>query len=182
MGGRADWGTGFARIVSAGVSGAWGRGSVSRVLYLCGHLSGIPIARNLMRLYPEGPRAASTPPYRALLPMGFSRPAGLPTAGALLPHHFTVAASRAAVSFLCHFPSGRPARTLSGIVPCGARTFLSDPKAGAATQPSARGIVADVGRRGGPAAGQPERMPAIGWPRPVSASAGTRRSCPPIRR
>jgi hypothetical protein len=35
-----------------------------------------------------------------------------------------------AVSFLCHFPSGRPARTLSGIVPCGARTFLPDSNRG----------------------------------------------------
>src|SRR5258708_6694031 len=35
-----------------------------------------------------------------------------------------------AVSFLCHFPSGRPARTLSGIVPYGARTFLPDSNRG----------------------------------------------------
>ena len=27
-------------------------------------------------------------------------------------------------SFLWHFPSGRPARPLAGILPCGARTFL----------------------------------------------------------
>ncbi len=31
---------------------------------------------------------------------------------------------QAAVLFLWHFPSGCPARTLSGIAPCGARTFL----------------------------------------------------------
>jgi len=30
----------------------------------------------------------------------------------------------AAVYFLCHFPSGCPARTLSGALPCGVRTFL----------------------------------------------------------
>lgn len=35
-------------------------------------------------------------------------------------HHCRIAA----VSFLWHFPSSHPARTLSGIVPCGARTFL----------------------------------------------------------
>ena len=30
-------------------------------------------------------------------------------------------------SFLWHFPSGRPARPLAGILPCGARTFLIAP-------------------------------------------------------
>src|SRR5689334_8612880 len=29
------------------------------------------------------------------------------------------------VCFLCHFPSGRPARVLPGALPCGVRTFLS---------------------------------------------------------
>ena len=32
---------------------------------------------------------------------------------------------RRAVCFLCHFPSGRPARVLPGALPCGVRTFLS---------------------------------------------------------
>src|SRR5262249_13693330 len=50
--------------------------------------------------------------------------------GALLPHLFTLTRLRAsrrfgvAVCFLCHFPSGRPDRTLSGALPCGVRTFL----------------------------------------------------------
>ncbi len=42
----------------------------------------------------------------------------------------------AAVSFLCHFPSGRPARTLSGIVPYGARTFLSSPRGDQSDHPT----------------------------------------------
>ena len=33
--------------------------------------------------------------------------------------------ARRAVYFLCHFPSGRPARVLPGALPCGVRTFLS---------------------------------------------------------
>src|SRR5436190_2627678 len=46
--------------------------------------------------------------------------------GALLPHLFTIATlAGSAVCFLCHFPSGRPDRTLSGALPCGVRTFLS---------------------------------------------------------
>src|SRR5215813_12124788 len=32
---------------------------------------------------------------------------------------------RRAVCFLCHFPSGCPARALPGALPCGVRTFLS---------------------------------------------------------
>src|SRR5690242_12035226 len=36
-------------------------------------------------------------------------------------------ARRRAVCFLCHFPSGRPARVLPGALPCGVRTFLSQP-------------------------------------------------------
>src|SRR5262249_3639293 len=34
---------------------------------------------------------------------------------------------RRAVCFLCHCPSGRPARVLPGALPCGVRTFLSVP-------------------------------------------------------
>ena len=33
--------------------------------------------------------------------------------------------AKPAVSFLLHWPSGRPDRTLSGTLPCGARTFLT---------------------------------------------------------
>jgi hypothetical protein len=55
--------------------------------------------------------------------------------GALLPHLFTLtrrsarSARRRAVSFLCHFPSSHPDRTLSGALPCGVRTFLPVPSA-----------------------------------------------------
>ena len=45
--------------------------------------------------------------------------------GALLPHLFTLTSTCAeAVFFLCHFPSGCPARVLPGALPCGVRTFL----------------------------------------------------------
>ena len=74
--------------------------------------------------------------------------------GALLPHLFTLTprlassrlargrpltacpwrspegASRRAVSFLCHFPSGCPDRALPGALPCGVRTFLPPPPFG----------------------------------------------------
>ena len=48
-------------------------------------------------------------PCSTLLRTGFTWPVGHPTAGGLLPHHFTVATTGvAAVSFLWHSPSGHP--------------------------------------------------------------------------
>ena len=75
--------------------------SISRVLsHLRGddYLSSQPIARLLKRRNPEGQRATSTLPYSVLLRMGFTKPAGLPTAGALLPHLSTLTTC-VAVSF-----------------------------------------------------------------------------------
>ncbi len=52
--------------------------------------------------------------------------------GALLPHHFTltcepfhVRTAPSAVSFLWHYPSGRPGSPLATTVPCPVRTFLT---------------------------------------------------------
>ena len=53
---------------------------------------------------------------------------GYPGRGALLPHRFTLATHafrhRSAVYSLWHFPAGHPGRSLTGTLPCGARTFL----------------------------------------------------------
>lgn len=73
-----------------------------------------------------------TPPYSALHRVGFAWPPCHHDAGALLPHHFTVAAgaagrTRCAVSFLWHFPEGFPCWTLSSTLLCGVRTFLEEP-------------------------------------------------------
>ncbi len=116
------------------------RRPVSRVLSLCGHLSRIPIARDLKRLYPEGRRAASSPPAESCSRWGLAgRRVSTPPVGSYR-HLFIVAQvfrcsgvqvfgnpehpntrtpehlNTWAVCFLCHFPSGHPARTLSGIV------------------------------------------------------------------
>src|SRR5712692_1921078 len=85
--------------------------------------------------YPRARRAAlspeGTPSYLVLLRAGFAWPAGHPAAGGLLPHHFTLTRPRLsgdcrglAVSFLWHFPSGRPDWVLPSALLCGARTFL----------------------------------------------------------
>ena len=84
--------------------------SISRVLYrLHGddYLSSQPIAWLLKRRNPEGQRAASTLPYSVLLQMGFTKPAGLPTAGALLPHLSTLTTC-VAVSFSMALSLGSP--------------------------------------------------------------------------
>ena len=72
------------------------------------------------------PRAASSLPYSVLLRVGFAKPPGCPDAGALLPHLSTLAhiEGYGRFPFLWHFPGGHPRRTLSGTLPCGARTFL----------------------------------------------------------
>jgi|GEM_PF-1895493 len=80
-------------------------------------------------VYPEGPDAGRVSlSYSASLRRGFAVPA--PVArhrGGLLPRLFTLACARrpSAVCFLWHFPSGRPARALPGLLPCAARTFLT---------------------------------------------------------
>ncbi len=110
---------------------------VSRILCLCDHLSGKPVARLLVRHNGTRQRSAwgvraegLKPCSPALLPMGFTRRICLQTPGALLPHHFALTmwvrpaisclfsggcARRHGGMFLWHFPSGRPARPLAGI-------------------------------------------------------------------
>src|SRR5215467_16049683 len=65
-------------------------------------------------------------PYLVLLRAGFCLPRVLPHARCALtaPFHPYLSASRQAVCFLCHCPSGCPDRALPGALPCGVRTFL----------------------------------------------------------
>ncbi|SRR5258708_9810727 len=90
--------------------------------------------------YPGTARAALLPPYLVLLRMGFAVPLLLPEARWALTrrsrdrphplrdtHRFTIAvliAETWAVCSLWHFPSPRGVRSLTGILLCGARTFL----------------------------------------------------------
>src|SRR5262245_64936185 len=76
------------------------------------------------------------PPYLVLLHAGFCLPPALPSARCALtaPFHpypaFALSGFGEAVCFLCHFPSGFPARALPGALPCGVRTFLPPPSFG----------------------------------------------------
>lgn len=60
-----------------------------------------------------------------LLRVGFTQPPTLPQERWSLTPPFHPYRQKPAVSFLLHWPSGHPDRTLSGTLPCGARTFLT---------------------------------------------------------
>src|SRR5579859_3206811 len=102
------------------------RRSISRVLCLCDHLSREPVARPLMRST-RRVRGPHQPLLSDLAPDGVYQADVSPRRRCALTAPFH-RCRNAAVSFLWHFPSSRPARTLSGIVPYGARTFLCSKK------------------------------------------------------
>jgi len=103
---------------------------ISRILCLCGHLSGTPVSRRLKRRI--GARSPASCPGEdagvqtapsGLAPDGvYPKSASPPTRCALTlspegPHHFALTGHFAASGgmFLWHFPAGRPARPLAGI-------------------------------------------------------------------
>src|SRR5919108_3637373 len=57
------------------------------------------------------------------------------TAGALLPHRFTLTSRRRRSALCCADPRGRPRLGLPSTLPCGVRTFL-DREAAAAARPA----------------------------------------------
>lgn len=100
--------------------------SISRVLSLDDHLSRTRVTARLKHATRMHGRAAVWHSYLRLLQMGFSKPRCCQRAGALLPHRFSFSPACAGeFTFLWHFPSGRPAQPLAGILPFGARTFLT---------------------------------------------------------
>ena len=117
---------------------AWSQSFVSRVLFATGVTSDraavIPLGRASPRASCGLPRGSggqpSNAPLRGLAPNGVCRAATVtdravgsyPTVSPL-PDGTEV--SPAVSRFLWHFPGGHPHRALPGILPCGARTFLS---------------------------------------------------------
>jgi len=166
----------------------WPSRPVSRVLYPPkadgDHQSRMAVAHHLQRPTrgQAGPLSSS---YLALLRVGFAQPAGLPAAGALLPHHFTLAPTigRGGV-FLWHFPSGHPAWELPSTL---ARWSSDFPPPGAKTEERSPGLLDHLyyirtnppPGWPGPGPGWPARRPgrfaAVEWRRPATrpvASAG----------
>src|SRR5262245_47625727 len=88
----------------------------------CGVLPAIRVATNAVRSY----RTFSPLPFDSPL-RGSLRHARDRFTTADLPRASPEGASREAVCFLCHFPSGCPARALPGALPSGVRTFLPPP-------------------------------------------------------
>ena len=118
--------------------------SISRVLSLDDHLSRTRVTARLKHATRMHGRAAVWHSYLRLLQMGFSKPRCCQRAGALLPHRFSFSPACAGeFTFLWHFPSGRPAQPLAGILPCGARTFLAPLRGTRPSGPLACGIVAE---------------------------------------
>ena len=70
--------------------------------------------------------------------------------GGLLHHRFTLTRLRGQYTSLLHFPAGRPARPLAGIVRCGVRTFLTLPTKDKTRSSSQleRGMVMGMGGEG----------------------------------
>jgi hypothetical protein len=146
---------------------AWqnARRRVSRVLYRRrtatdpaggdGHSSRTPVAERLMRptraaarrcarrlVRGTGPRAAApAAPTWSCSRWGFPCRRRCRQRGALLPHHFTLAArpvawTSSAVCFLWHCPWGRPRRALPGTVPSWSPDFPLPASRRAAVRPS----------------------------------------------
>ena len=69
-------------------------------------------------------RKSACAPIPILHRVGFTGPVCCQTAGELLPRLSILTASKRGGISLLHYPWGRPRRTLSGTLPCGARTFL----------------------------------------------------------
>ena len=82
-------------------------------------------------------------PLLTLLRVGFTEPPQSPAALVVsyttvspLPPDQAGAWNRAAVCFLWHCPAGHPGSALPTTLPCGARTFLTEPKPGATARPT----------------------------------------------
>ena len=69
-------------------------------------------------------RKSACAPIPILHRVGFTGRTSRQAAGELLPRLSILTASKRGGISLLHYPWGRPRRTLSGTLPCGARTFL----------------------------------------------------------
>ena len=108
----------------------WRSEPISRVLSLDDHLSSAYVAAGLTLEQPERGPGRPMAFLFALSPDGVCQAAPLPTRWCALTAPFQLfslgASPQRESSFLWHCPSGCPARPLAGILPCGARTFLTE--------------------------------------------------------
>ena len=145
--------------------------------------------------YPRVWRAGSPSPLLGLAPGGVCRAAGVtPSAGALLPHRFTLTCAAplpvrvgeppSAVCSLWHFPAGHPDWVLPSTLPCGVRTFLGRVTSRARTRPSGRLATTAIVAVSGPSCRHRSlnsvRWPAdCGWNGKSAARRPTREGVPP---
>ena len=99
--------------------------TISRVLSLDDHLSWPAVASRLQR----PTRKHDGPPYRSLFGLAsdgvYMCPPCYQRGGELLPRLSTLTMPMHGGLFLLHWPGSHLHRTLSGILPCEARTFLT---------------------------------------------------------
>ena len=154
-----------------------------------GHSSGTPVAERLMRPTRAAARRSARCCERGLpRPLHHAAPTwscsrwGFPCRrrcrqrGALLPHHFTLAARRVApaglaVCFLWHYPWGHPRRVLPGTAPPWSPDFPLPHRGGAAARPSGKvdvGVVVGVVKGDRQTTAKTRRFLFRGWssPRP----------------
>ena len=125
------------------------------------HLSGGGGYPPSLATYPRAGPKLPLPSYAVLLRAGLAQPAGHPTAGALLPHHFTLTSRRQAGGglFLWRFPEGRPYWEL----PSALSRWSSDfPRPPAFKRPRPPGHLAQGDRTPPPCAWGPKR-PCSVW-------------------
>jgi len=92
------------------------------------HSSGPEVAFRPQATNPKTARATPWFSYLVLLRVGFTLPSALPRPRCALTAPFHPYRPRPAVYFLLHWPWARAPQTLSGTLPCGARTFLQFPR------------------------------------------------------
>lgn len=129
---RLRTGTGRGEISSGPIT----RGDIERA-DKPGSVVGRPFISNVRRRTPQARNPSTRKGDRivllfALAPDGVCQAAPLPTRWCALTAPFQLFSQRERMresSFLRHFPSGRPAQPLAGILPLGARTFLAHERA-----------------------------------------------------
>ncbi len=150
-------------------AGEWDRGPVSGILSRPppeggsgdGHPSRTAVARRLQQPTRGRDRTSRRPPMWPCSGWGLPGRPVSGNAGALLPHHFTLAAPpgpgapQGGGMFLWHFPSARAARPLAGTLSGGVPTFLP---------------------RGRPPRGAVRRRPSGPLSSPIITRPGTRRA------
>src|SRR5690606_16172851 len=145
------------------------------------HSSGPPVAWRLERPTREQREPRYRSPIWSCSGWGLACRPCYHVRGGLLPRRFTIAvliAEAWADCSLCHFPSLHSVRQLTGILLCGARTFLCANKCAAIARPASMTIIAhrtrEVPYSCTPGALSGVRLLDLAWGSSIDKAAGDR--------